>query len=1094
MPRRAPPAPAAQLGLDLPEEGRTWPSHRRFPYNFGGKTVGGQLLADLTTGEDILLVAGYASLEELLDLFDAVRRAGVARDGGGPRLRVLLGVEPFQGARPLRTHLTIHQGIFDYWLERGISLLRSPEVFGALALLDAGRLEVRASGSSRVHAKLYQTPSAVTIGSSNFTEPGLRRNQEANVRFDVGSEPTRHGEASQLGEAVWDLGSDFQQGFRDLLDSLLQKVTWKEALARACAELLEGRWAGGIEAVSGEAARPLWPSQEQGIAQALWVLENAGSVLVADATGSGKTRLGASLLRAVQDRNWRTGRSRGRAPVLVCPPILRTGWRREFARIGGGVTVFSHGVLSAKSSERRPELEESLGHAQVLAVDEAHNFLNPGSQRSRMLYGNVADHVVLLTATPINRGASDLLSMVDLLGADNFEEAVLEVLARLGRRRGSRKGVGPSDAETELIRAALQHFVVRRTKADLNDLIDAEPDRYVNALGERCRFPEHVPVVFPRNPPLGDRGRAGGIREKAKNLKGLINFQKALELPVALRAEGMTEERFLAMRREGSAALAAYRIRSSLRSSRIALVEHIRGTKQALSAFDLRDAKPTKSPGIVETLRRLRGSPPKNKLGIDVPDWLCDPVAHARAIDHEIATYEDIARLADQMSDHREVANARYLMDLLDRHERVLAFDNHLISLYALERKLRDLGAPNVALATGEGGIGRRRKFSQRFALGAEEKGLIGLCSDALAEGLNLQGASAVVHLDLPSVIRVLEQRIGRVDRMDTSFETIEVHWPQEPREFSLASEERLFWRLREVEDLLGSNVRVPEDMDRRPTAGDAELPLEEIINQVERVRPREVAEALPDVFTEVRALVHGEAALVAPGIYEALKRSHARVLSSVAVVRSARPWVFLAIGGADRSAPRWALVDLDPAAPAGPTVAVDAVARELRVRLGGGGPDVEFSAQAAEQLTRAIRALATHELLLLPKRKQRALDEMKWVLRRYRKAARSTDDVGRLEVVTSLLDLLEDTANRALDYGGVADWWLELVRPVWYAHLVSPRVKRPARLRHIRSKLLSDPITTEGLGSLSALDLEAVPLERRVVACVVGVSEVEGA
>ena len=35
---------------------------------------------------------------------------------------------------------------------------------------------------------------------------------------------------------------------------------------------------------------------------------------------------------------------------------------------------------------------------------------------------SAADHVLMFTATPINRGAEDLLSLVDQLGADNFED------------------------------------------------------------------------------------------------------------------------------------------------------------------------------------------------------------------------------------------------------------------------------------------------------------------------------------------------------------------------------------------------------------------------------------------------------------------------------------------------------------------------------------------------------------------------------------------------------------------------------------------------------------------------------------------------
>jgi len=92
----------------------------------------------------------------------------------------------------------------------------------------------------------------------------------------------------------------------------------------AGAELLEGEWAKDYlraEYLPGET--DLWPSQRQ------------GSVLVADATGSGKTRSG----------------------------------RHE-------LTV------------------EGLRRAQILCVDEGRNFLNMKSNRTQQLLRNMADHII----------------------------------------------------------------------------------------------------------------------------------------------------------------------------------------------------------------------------------------------------------------------------------------------------------------------------------------------------------------------------------------------------------------------------------------------------------------------------------------------------------------------------------------------------------------------------------------------------------------------------------------------------------------------------------------------------------------------------
>ena len=121
-----------------------------------------------------------------------------------------------------------------------------------------------------------------------------------------------------VAENYWSDAQPWNAEFDALLDAMLQVVTWREALARAAADLLEGQWARDYLAPA-QRSSALWPSQVAGIAEALWVVENVGSVLIADATGSGKTRMGAYLTRAVRDRRSAAadgGPSTARAPVL----------------------------------------------------------------------------------------------------------------------------------------------------------------------------------------------------------------------------------------------------------------------------------------------------------------------------------------------------------------------------------------------------------------------------------------------------------------------------------------------------------------------------------------------------------------------------------------------------------------------------------------------------------------------------------------------------------------------------------------------------------------------------------------------------------
>ena len=79
-----------------------------------------------------------------------------------------------------------------------------------------------------------------------------------------------------------------------------------------------------------------------------------------------------------------------------------------------------------------------------------------------------------------------------------------------------------------------------------------------------------------------------------------------------------------------------------------------------------------------------------------------------------------------------------------------------------------------------------------------------------MSEGFNLQGASAVVHLDMPTVVRQAEQRVGRVDRLDSPFPTIEAWWPDDAPEFALTTDQKFLARHRFVAELLGLNIEVP--------------------------------------------------------------------------------------------------------------------------------------------------------------------------------------------------------------------------------------------------------------------------------------------
>lgn len=1057
-----------------------WPSFDEFPVNHSNARVGRQVWADLTTSREPLILAGYASLDKIVEL---VAAAAHKPDPG--RVRVLLGTEPFATQRRNFGSATAHfdADVRQYWIEeRGISLRLSAMLVQTIGALEAGWFEVRfVPGETRLHAKVFVGSDAVTIGSSNFTENGLNRQFEANVRFERSRERSRYADARQIAENYWAIGQSWTDEMIALLKDLLSFVTWEEALARACAELLEGQWAEDYLGKTAGISR-LWPSQVAGIAEALWVVENVGSVLVADATGSGKTRMGAHLTRAVRDRLWNTGRVRSDLTVLVCPPAVERQWERESASCGLTLRAVSHGKLSRRSENGTRDEAKLVAEAQILAIDEAHNFLAPNSNRTAHVRNSAADHVLMFTATPINRGAQDLLALVDLLGADNFEDATLDVLDRLNRaRRGPKNGFRAelAPADRDMLRREIQRFTVRRTKPMLNAMVAREPHLYQRSDdGRTAGYPDHRSATYSTGETAADCELAERIREISRELAGVTLLGDVMEVPSWMRPVPDHAE-WLRGRLAAAQGLAGYHVRSGMRSSRAALLEHVIGTSAAVEFLGIQDLVKGQATGnMIEKVRRTgEKGPPQVRLDCEKPDWLADPAAWRAVCDAEIARYEHIVEQAKLLSDTRERTKASFVRSLTRSHDRVLAFDHHPITLTVI-RGLIGSGDVPVYLASGST-QGARRDVQAEFAPGATSRG-IALCSDAMSEGINLQGASAIVQFDMPTTLRVAEQRVGRVDRMDSPYASIEVWWPGDGPSFRTRADDRLAARNDESSELLGSNLPVPGSIGPAPV----EITHEDI--------EREIAagpaawDGILDALEPVRSLVDGPTALIAPEVYGAHRDTHHRVLARVSVLRAEKDWAFFAVRAAASGAPRWILLEGDGKDPA---IGLDAVTARLRELLADDPQSAEFDDACDAVLARFLKAAARSEKALLPRRFQRALEQMHRTCVIWATEAVRSGRGDEAETWSKLARVTEvDPDAEAVDLHQAAELWLGLVRPLRAEVRVKQRRKRYSRLSDIDRSLQERPLSindvTEAFGSLRFVE----PLSQRIASCIIGV------
>lgn len=519
-------------------------------------------------------------------------------------------------------------------------------------------------------------------------------------------------------------------------------------------------------------------AQRTAVDRAIFALRRRGGVLLADRTGSGKTFLAIGLLEhalatASAERILITGPA-GIAPQWI--PLLRraadahgahlfpvAGRRampaRESARSAGPIVAWcSHALLS------RGQWPAVIGSPDLVIVDEAHAFRNPGTRRHRALSWLCRDaRVVLLTATPINNSLMDLY-----------------FLLRLFLGEGSMDDLGVPD-----LRAAF------RAAAEARGPLRAPLDAVVDAVTVRSdRGPRSD-----RSPRSGRwRARSGGKPGPAM----LAARRPAVVRPVAVRYDldstGNSVGRVLEtirhlelvpyrISRSGSGLLSPTLIRfglvKRLESSTAAFRDSARSISHYLAAFA--DAA-EEGFWLRPSLRRGSG------------DWVPDQILMAPLALPGLPEHVDPERVA--ASSRADAMHLRGAADLLSDSDggmdgktarllelvngalagaKVLIFTEYRATANHLWRVLR--GHRRVGLIHGSRAtIGElpvhRRDVVLRFSplsngarVGAGEEVDVLIATDVLAEGFNLQDAADVVSYDLPwNPVRLI-QRVGRIDR-----------------------------------------------------------------------------------------------------------------------------------------------------------------------------------------------------------------------------------------------------------------------------------------------------------------------------------------
>ena len=814
-----------------------------------------------STGRSLFIVdnsvTGWTGLRYLQEWADIARAFDVATgffeigallalDGkwqGLEKIRVLMGAETTHRTR--KALLESVRSRAAEALDQSIEADKqdNPFLHGVSAVLEglrSGQIECRVYDKGKFHAKTYITHaklevvgSQALVGSSNFTKPGLTENIELNVQIQSAREVAQ---LQDWFEAHWNEAKEITDTVIETVERHTRLYSPFEVYAKALQEFFRGHELTATE--WDETRSRMFHQLDRYQQEAYWALmkivRQHGGAFLCDGVGLGKTFVGLMLIE-------RLILHEGKRVVLFAPKTTKEGvwephlreWLPHIGGVGGGADFSNLAVFSHTDLHRKGDFPDRLQRiaelADVVIIDEAHHFRNPGTRggengrepsRYYRLY-DLLDNVVrpktlfMLTATPINNRLSDFRHMTELftrrdeayfartLGVNNLRTHVNRMEQAFRQRVGHTvTDVAEQMNEAQEILATdaiFRQLVVQRSR-------NYARESQIRETGEATAFPDRkAPQVaaysirksygrlldlfekaFTRENPLftlpmyyplhwykgPDKDIDPFEQNRQRQVVGLIrtNFLKRFESSVASFELSCTRllKRLLAFVEVHSKTDSEKRRLERWKAQNAEILDYT--TARQMDLWGEEDDEPEDDDIVpVEMLDAV-------ELLVREEYEVEEMISETFLDLDQIVQFLDEARRFEPKHDDKLQKFIRLLKSKELAEQKVLVFTEFAHTGRYLKRQLDAADIEGVAQLDSSSG-GNRAEVIQRFSPfynGSSSAALsdagrkeirVLISTDVLSEGLNLQDASRMINYDIHWNPVRLMQRIGRVDR-----------------------------------------------------------------------------------------------------------------------------------------------------------------------------------------------------------------------------------------------------------------------------------------------------------------------------------------
>ena len=653
--------------------------------------------------------------------------------------------------------------------------------------LRSGKLEIKAYPTENLHAKLYimtfheddKDDGRVITGSSNFTRSGLIDNLEFNVELKNKSD---YDFALNKFDDLWEDAVDVKDQYINTINDktwLNDTITPYELYLKFLYEYFKGEL--------GQSDKVFYKYepinfrkleyQEQAVLNAKKILEEYGGVFLSDVVGLGKTFMAAMLANQIDGRT-----------LVIAPPVLL-----DKDNPGSWINVFM--------DFRIPAEFESLGKLDKLIkrgtekfhnviIDEAHRFRS----EDNITYEKLAQicrgkRVILVTATPQNNTPSDLMSQIKLFQSSkkstipnlpNLDKFFKELAKRL-------KGLDRQDDHDEYMQAikensieirekVLKHLMVRRTRNEietyfgedlkkqglkfpdvadpvsvyyqLDDVEDSVFNRTIEIIARDFKYSRYTPMLFYKGDDVDQL--------EIQSQKNMGRFMKILLVK-------RLESSFYAFRNSVDRFIASYeRFIAELEKGRVYLSK-----KHAIKIFEFLENDDEERIQKLIDEDKARVFPAK-----DFEEGLKEGLLSDLEMLREIKLLWRGVNRDPKLMEFIKILQTNEIL----KKSKIIVFSESKETVEYLAKNLKEkFGDCILAYHGGSSAETRNRGIVNFDAKAREPKNdyRILITSEVLAEGVNLHRSNVVVNYDIPWNPTRIMQRVGRINRVDTEFDTI---------------------------------------------------------------------------------------------------------------------------------------------------------------------------------------------------------------------------------------------------------------------------------------------------------------------------------